>query len=72
MVGQLTPVPRVREIWSSSPTPTKFYTVLQTVRRRFTSMKAAAACCFGAMTRRWAPQTRYMLYSYYHKKFGII
>jgi len=35
MDKKLTRELRVREVWRSNPGPTKFYTMLQTVRHRF-------------------------------------
>jgi len=50
----------VREVWSLSPGTAKIYTGLQTVCHRF-NMDANSCVAFGAMTRRWAPPTRYTL-----------
>jgi len=35
MADLLTRVPRVQEVWSSNPGPTKFYIALQTVRQHY-------------------------------------
>jgi len=51
-------VPRVRDF--ESKRPAKYYTALPTVRHRF-NIYAGYLCCLGAMTQKWAPQTRYTL-----------
>jgi len=50
MAERLTRVPRVREVESSNPKGRS--NLIQRCKR---------LCCLGAMTRRWAPQTRYTL-----------
>jgi len=63
MIERFTRLPRVREVWSSNLGPAKSCTALQTVRHRF-NIYASSSVAFGAMTRRWTPQTRYTLRRY--------